>query len=66
MQRVMAATGWHGVGFLSAAHRVDVLIFVLGIIGVALLLAFLSPQADSEKGEGASQTPQDDFRNPNP
>jgi hypothetical protein len=66
MQPVMAAAGWHGVEFLSAARRVDVLLFVLGIVGVALLFAFVWPRTDSEKGAGVSRTPQDDVRHPNP
>lgn len=66
MQRVMAATGWHGVEDLSAAHRLDVLIFVLGIIGIALLLAYLSPRTDDEKSLGVRPAPHDDVDHPNP
>jgi hypothetical protein len=62
----MAATGWHGVADLSAAHRVDVLIFVLGFIGIALLFAFLSPRTDGEKSMEFTRTSQDDVRHPNP
>jgi hypothetical protein len=62
----MAATGWHGVGNLSAAHRLDVLIFVLCIIGTILLLTLISRRTNSEEGFEDRQTPPHNARYPGP
>lgn len=66
MQTVMAATGWHGVEDLTAAHRFDVLIFVLCIIGTALLCALISRRTNSETDFEDRRTPRHNARHPDP
>ena len=46
----LASMGWHGVKDLAKADRLEVIVFVLGIVGLAGLLAFVSQINDSEKG----------------
>jgi hypothetical protein len=66
MHAVMAATGWHGVGGLSGAQRVDVLIFVLAFIGLAVLLASISRRANSQEDVEVGRTTQHNVRDPRP
>lgn len=66
MPAVMAATGWHGVEDLSGAQRIDVLLFVLVVIGAALLLASISRRADSQRDAEVRRTPQHNVRRPRP
>lgn len=66
MPAVMAATGWHGVEDLSGAQRIDVLLFVLVVIGAALLLASISRRTDRQKDAEVRRNPQHNVRHPRP
>jgi hypothetical protein len=47
---LLASMGWHGVEDLAKDDRLEVIVFVLGTVGLAALLAFVSQITDRGKG----------------